>query len=211
MSRVAGWEQIKYLLPEMQTAELRLRGRAQALGISYTIPDYAGTRTVADTTQLIQWRDEAVAAARAAAARKAGATTASIDAAGKAAYYRVAPFSAGKHGVGGAFDIRVSSKPATMTNAQAYAALGKVAPELGLIWGGTFSAPADPFHFESNRSREELEDLFVAWQQAGGSSAGETLPKSATATVATKALSIGVVMLTALGVGLLWKAWRGEL
>jgi hypothetical protein len=27
MSRVEGWDQLKYLLPEVQTAELRLRGR----------------------------------------------------------------------------------------------------------------------------------------------------------------------------------------
>lgn len=141
---VTGESQQDYLPPAMRAAMVNLRAEARALGIVTEIPDYGGARTKAITDQLIVWRDEAV---------KNGEP-----------YYRVSPFETGKHGVGGAEDLRVTKRPAGMSLDQAYATLGRLAPKHGLIWGGTFSAPADPFHFESQKARAELSARWDAWR-----------------------------------------------
>jgi hypothetical protein len=164
----SGISRLANVLPLLRDRELALRSAAAAKGIEYDFPDYAGLRTPADTVQLIRWRDEAVTIARrdAEAKRKAqGGTAVQIklagDVAATRAYYRVSPADASFHGVGSAFDIRIRKVPPGMTTDQAYKALGAIAPSIGLRWGGTFSAPADPFHFELAKSRD---DAAILWK-----------------------------------------------
>lgn len=144
--KVLGESQLKFLLPGVQTAEQRLRARANALGIFYKIADYGGSRTPEITARLIQWRDDSVAAGK--------------------PYYRVSPFSVGKHGVDGAFDVKVITWPAGMTREEAYEKLGALATpdSLGLMWGGKFGYPRDVYHFESQQSREQLAVRSATWR-----------------------------------------------
>lgn len=139
---VFGESQLKYLHPNVQEAERKLRADAAAIGIEYKIADFGGVRNLDIVNQLIAWRDEAVARGE--------------------DYYRVAPFNKTKHALGSAFDIRVTKRPAGMSTSEAYAKLGALARPHGLIWGGTFSSPADPYHFESQLS---LEKLSARWQE----------------------------------------------
>lgn len=133
---VEGEEQQRFLLPRVRVAIESLRAEAKKNGIGTKVRDYGGSRTKKIVDQLITWRDEAV---------KDGEP-----------YYRVSPYESGKHAVGGAEDLEVTSRPAGMTEAAAYATLGRLCTKYGLIWGGTFSAPADIYHFESKRTRAEM-------------------------------------------------------
>lgn len=142
---VFGEDQLTYLLPGVQEAERKLRSDANALGITYKIADFGGARTVDIVSKLIRWRDEAVANGE--------------------PYYRVSPYSKTKHALGAAFDIRVTGRPDGMTLAAAYAKLGALARPHGLIWGGTFSAPADIYHFESQQTLAQLDPRWEAWKK----------------------------------------------
>ena len=143
MFATKGDKQLLWLLPGVQTAEKELRAFAASKGISYVIANFGGARTEQIVAQLIRWRDEAVAAGE--------------------KWYRVSPFKTGKHARGGAFDIRITGTPPGMTKDQAYAVLGRQAPQYGLIWGGTFSSPSDPFHFESQQSLAKLDARWAEW------------------------------------------------
>jgi len=173
---------LKGALPELRAAELKLRAYADQNGITYAIAPFGGVRTQADTAQLIRWRDEAVSAARAKAynaARKAGLSEAVAqqrrDAAGKASYYRVAPFDSGFHPLGAAFDIRILTVPAGKTADWAYKLLGAYAEKIGLRWGGYFSKPADPYHFELRPPRAEIAARWVRYVAERTKSARENL------------------------------------
>lgn len=125
-----------------------MRAYATSNGIKYHIANFGGARTEQIVAQLIRWRDEAVAAGE--------------------PWYRVSPFTVGKHARGAAFDIRIDETPEGMTDDEAYAFLGKQAPQFGLIWGGRFrtsaSQPAaDPFHFESQQSLMQLDARWAEW------------------------------------------------
>ena len=146
MFAVKGEAQLKYLLPGVQTAIAALRADARTLGIETVVGDYGGARTQDIVTRLIQWRDEAVAAGE--------------------AWYRVSPWGKTKHAFGGAADLYVTKRPANMTEAQAYATLGKLAPRRGLVWGGTFNPKPDIWHFESQQSLEQLEARWIDWQKS---------------------------------------------
>jgi hypothetical protein len=167
-----GVGQLANTLPELRTAELKLRAIAAAAGITYSISDFGGLRTPADTAKLIGYRDEEVRQARAAAeakARKEGKTAAQIkaasDTAANAAYYRVSSFDTGYHGVGGAFDIAIETTPKGMGKTEALTYLGARAGECGLKWGGTFKdnpstaivEKPDPWHFELAQPRAAVE------------------------------------------------------
>lgn len=143
MYATTGDKQLLWLLPGVQEAEKKLRAFAASKGISYVIANFGGARTEQIVAQLIRWRDEAVAAGE--------------------PFYRVSPFKVGKHARGGAFDIRITGTPAGMTKDAAYRVLGMQAPQYGLIWGGTFSEPADPFHFESQQSIARLDARWAEW------------------------------------------------
>lgn len=160
---------LRNALPELRQDELKLRAYAAQNGITYAIAEFGGVRTEADTTKLIRWRDEAVAAARSKAyraARAAGATETvarqKADAAGRAAHYRVAPFNSGFHPLGAAFDIRIITVPQGKNADWAYKLLGAHAVNIGLRWGGYFSRPADPYHFELRPARA---DVSARWQR----------------------------------------------
>lgn len=170
-----GLAQITNALPELKRAEMMLRGFATQRGIVYELPDYAGLRTQSDTTQLIRWRDEAVTKARkdAEAKRKTqGGTPVQVklagDVAANRAFYRVSPYGVGYHGIGGAFDVRITKVPAGMTVEDGYKYLGGFASTCGLTWGGVFKdnpstsikESADPFHFELSLPRVQVENMF---------------------------------------------------
>lgn len=138
-----GDEQLRWLLPGVQEAERKLRAYAQSRGISYIIAPYGGLRTESIVNLLLRWRDEAVAKGQPS--------------------YRVSSFQAGKHPKGGAFDIRVTKYPLSMSIHDAYRVLGEYAPRIGLVWGGTFPPPEDIFHFESHQSLAQLETRFANW------------------------------------------------
>lgn len=143
MYATTGDKQLLWLLPGVQEAERKLRAFAASKGISYVVANFGGARTEQIVAQLIRWRDEAVAAGE--------------------PFYRVSPFKSTKHSRGGAFDIRILRTPPGMSKDEAYAVLGREAPKYGLIWGGTFSAPSDPFHFESQQSLAKLEARWAEW------------------------------------------------
>lgn len=141
---VYGESQLSYLLPGVREAFEKTRADALREGIVLEIPDFAGARTADIVAQLIAWRDEAVRRGE--------------------PFYRVSPFGLTKHALGGAIDFRVKSRPNTMTDAQAYARVGALARPHGLLWGGNFSDPADPFHLESQQSLDQLRPRWDAWQ-----------------------------------------------
>jgi hypothetical protein len=135
-------------LPTLRNKEQALANYAASLGILYGFPDYSGWRSQADTTQLIAWRDQAVAAG------------------GASAYYPVAPYGVGYHGKGAAFDIKVVKWPVGRSSDWAYQQLGAYAPRIGLRWGGTFSGrTVDPYHFELAVSIADAQAQFDAWQK----------------------------------------------
>jgi hypothetical protein len=145
MFAVTGDKQLLWLLPGVQDAEKKLRAFAASKGITYVIANYGGARDEQIVAQLLRWRDAAVEAGE--------------------PFYRVSPFKSTKHSRGGAFDIRVLTTPPGMSKDDAYRILGAEAPKYGLIWGGTFSAPADPFHFESQQSLAKLEARWAEWRK----------------------------------------------
>jgi hypothetical protein len=157
-------------LPTLRNKAQALENYAATLGILFGYPDYSGWRSLADTTQLIQWRDEAVAAH--------GAT----------AYYPVASYGSGFHGKGAAFDIKIVKWPAGRSSDWAYQQLGAYAPRIGLRWGGTFSGRnVDPYHFELAISIADAQALFDAWQKqqaqqrvAGAPTVGVLTPTTVT-------------------------------
>jgi hypothetical protein len=154
-------------LPALVTKEAQLREQAATrLGIEYVIPAYGGVRTEAQVRQLIQWRDEAVQKAK-DTARKAGATAAAIEEAGRRAYYRVASANVGLHPVGAAFDVRITKFPGqggtyhTRDLNRAYNELGNLGESLGMKWGGRFRPSPDVFHFELYGARDLFAQQFT--------------------------------------------------
>lgn len=142
---VYGESQLRWVLPGVRTAYEKTRDDAAAEGITITVADFGGARTAGIVAQLIKWRDEAVAAGQPS--------------------YRVAPYGVTKHGLGAAVDFHVTKHPTTMTEAQAYARVGALARPHGLLWGGNFSSPADPFHLESQQTIDQLTPRWAAWQK----------------------------------------------
>lgn len=142
---VYGESQLRWLLPGVQDAFAKTRADALAEGITIKVADFGGARTEGIVAQLLKWRDEAVAAGQPS--------------------YRVSPFATTKHALGGAVDFRVTAHPSSMTVDQAYARVGALARPHGLVWGGNFSSPADPYHLESQQSLAELAPRWAAWQK----------------------------------------------
>jgi hypothetical protein len=135
------------VLPELLNKATALENYAESQKILFGYPDYSGWRSEADTTQLITWRDQAVAQF------------------GPSAYYPVSPFGVGFHGKGAAFDVKIVQWPSSQSNAWAYQTLGAYAPRIGLRWGGLFSAPnVDPYHFELAITLDNAAARFTAWQ-----------------------------------------------
>lgn len=135
------------VLPEVRLKFMALENYAETQGILFGYPDYSGWRSQADTTQLITWRDQAVAKL------------------GPDAYYPVAPFGSGFHGKGAAGDIKVVRWPSVKSSAWAYQTLGAYAPRIGFRWGGMFPKPnVDPYHFELAITLAAAQIRFDQWQ-----------------------------------------------
>lgn len=141
---VYGESQLQFLLPGVQEAFAKTRADAAAEGITLAVKDFGGARTEPVVAQLLAWRDAAV---------KNGEP-----------YYRVSPYKSTKHRYGAALDFKVTAHPSSMTAAQAYARVGALARPHGLLWGGTFSAPADIYHLESQQTLEQLAPRWDAWR-----------------------------------------------
>ncbi len=193
---------LKNALPELRAAEVKLRAYAGQNGITYAIAPFGAVRTEAVTTQLLRWRDEAVALARRkayAAARKAGLSEAvasqRADAAGKRAYYRVAPYDRGFHPLGAAFDIRILTVPAGRNADWAYKLLGAHAIKVGLRWGGYFSKPADIYHFELRPPRAEVAARWARYVAEKTKSARENLGGIIPAIIVVAIFIAGIRML----------------
>ncbi len=132
---------LEYSLPQLRAAEARLRALAQQLGISYALAQYGGMRTQADTNQILNYR---LADYRVAVKKDPRVARIPID-----QWRPIAPFGRSLHNWGAAFDIVITGVPRGWTAGKALAALGAVAPQAGLRWGGTFSRDRnDPPHFE---------------------------------------------------------------
>ena len=146
---VYGESQLCWLPPGMRDAFAATRADAAGQGITIAVSDFGGARTPGITEQLTAWRDAAVAKGE--------------------PWYRVSPFALGKHGVGGAVDFRIVSRPATMSEETALARVGALGRNHGLLWGGNFRASggaADPWHLESQWSRDQLAVRWDAWTQS---------------------------------------------
>lgn len=140
---VYGDSQLRWVLPGVREAFEKTRADALAVGIKIKVNDFGGARTPGIVSQLIEWRDKAVAQGEPS--------------------YRVSSFEKGKHGVGGAVDFSVTSHPVSMSEDAAYAKVAQLARPHGLVWGGTFSAPADIFHLESQQTRDQLQTRWNEW------------------------------------------------
>lgn len=152
---LAGFALIASALPELLAAERALRVKADALGIEYRVADFGGLRTEADTNRILGYRK-----ADYAAAVKKDPKVAKIPI---ETWRPIAPFGSSYHNYGAAFDVRITKRPAGVSESAALAKLGALAPSVGLRWGGTFSAKrSDPPHFELAIS---LADAKARWQR----------------------------------------------
>jgi hypothetical protein len=153
------------LLPETQRAESALRKAAATLGITYTVAKFGGLRTEADTTRIMGFRDTDYAKYVADLKRTAPTKTPLP----KARWRPIAPFGSSYHNYGAALDLTILTRPQNMTAAGALAALGALAPQFGLRWGGTFSlARRDPPHFELAIPLPEAKRLWLARNPSAG-------------------------------------------
>lgn len=126
-------------LPQLIHAEQQLAEKAAAHGITYSIAEFGGVRTEADTTKILKWREQEYPA-YVKQIRDAGKTPLAIE-----KWRPIAPFGNSYHNFGAAFDVRITKKPAGMTTDAALALLGSLAPSCGLKWGHAFG---DDPHFE---------------------------------------------------------------
>lgn len=150
----SGLWQIATALPELRDKESAFRTAMDAMGFTYSLPDYAGVRTEAQQAQLVAWRDQAVADARAAAVKNGT----DPDAAAKAAYYEVAPPNTTYHEFGAAFDIQITT-PDNPTDDD-YANAAEIAQGVGLVPGYFFSTP-DPFHFQLDYDLATVQQMWT--------------------------------------------------
>lgn len=127
-------------------------------GVSVTLADFGGFRTEADTTLILDYRQNDYAADVAAGRIPA---TLSID-----RYRPIAPYGDSYHDYGAAFDLIPTpnaGQPAGMTYSKILNLAGNHAGALGLTWGGTFSNP-DPRHFQLQGSLDDMRAKYVTYQ-----------------------------------------------
>jgi hypothetical protein len=152
---------LDYSLPQLRTAERRLRMLAQQMGISYALAQYGGMRTQADTTQILGYR---INDYRAAIKKNPNVARIPID-----TWRPIAPFGRSLHNWGAAFDIIITAAPPGWTASKALAALGAFAPQAGLRWGGTFSSDRlDPPHFELPMSVVDARAAYLQFTNGKG-------------------------------------------
>lgn len=140
-------------LPETITAWGALEAAALAQGIVFTLNDFGGIRSEADTTLILSYRQADYAAALAA-------DTIPVDTTINQ-FRPIAPYGSSYHDYGAAFDVT-----ATGPMADPQSALGALAPSCGLVWGGTFGNPDLP-HFQLNFSLAAVKAMWANWQASG--------------------------------------------
>lgn len=128
-----------------------LAAYAASRGIGIAVADYGGVRTEQETNQILQFRIDDY---NAAIANGTLDPSVSLD-----QFRPIAEYGKSYHNYGAAFDVRVVSRPSTMSVASALATLGAYAPSIGLRWGGTFSNPDTP-HFELAQSLSDVADQY---------------------------------------------------
>lgn len=158
-------------LPELVDLGDQLVANLAADRISATIADEGGTRTQADTTLILQYKQDDYDA-YAASAIAHGRTPIPITGPWEDGNNRpIAPFGSSKHNFGGARDYKITRVPAGMSIDDGYQQLGRVAEALGLVWGGRFTPPkTDVRHVELPQSITALRDEWNAYVDAGGGS-----------------------------------------
>lgn len=137
-------------LPELQQAWTALEAQAAAIGGSFTLNEFGGLRTEADTTLIEQYRETDYQAAVASGAIRPDTTLQQ--------FRPIAPWGRSYHDFGAAFDVTAHG----ITQAQ----LGALAPACGLRWGGTWSNP-DPSHFELDMTLAEASAKWQNWVASG--------------------------------------------
>jgi hypothetical protein len=148
---------LAYALPELQLAERALRAKASAIRIYYSFADLGQIRTQTDTTNALRYRDQDYAVYVASLGGRAPVP--------KETWRPIAQFGSSYHNYGAAFDVTIDTAPAGMSKDAALAALGALAPSVGLRWGGTFpSERRDPPHFELAIT---LDEAHRRWAKAG--------------------------------------------
>lgn len=126
-------------LPALDDAIAQLEQRAAAEGIGFAIANFGGFRTAADTALILGYRD-ADYAVYAAKQLANGVTPIAMK-----KWRPIATYGNSFHDYGGARDLTITYKPSWMSDSDALARLGELAPSVGLRWGGSFN---DPAHFE---------------------------------------------------------------
>lgn len=149
------------VLPETAAAYDQLDAFARQHGIAIGVADFGGIRTQSDTTKILGYRSDDYKAALSAGTIRPDTTLQQ--------FRPIAPFGSSFHNYGAAFDVRVTARPASMTEYAALRALGLYAPNIGLRWGGNFTNP-DPPHFELAIPLTEAKARYTSFASSGGAS-----------------------------------------
>lgn len=171
-------------LPALQDAFSQLSDYAAGQGITIGVADFGGYRTQADTTQILQYRQDDYNAAV-----RAGTIPSTMS---LGAFRPIAPFGKSFHDFGAAFDVAIVARPSSLSVAEAEALLGAYAPSIGLRWGGAFSNP-DPDHFELAISLADAADQFAAMGD-GTAPDGDATSDSNASGVADSSVLVGVLI-----------------
>lgn len=154
-------------LPQTQQAYAALAVALGVRGISITLAPFGGTRTEADTSLILSYRQNDYNHEHGLPAD----TVTDVTVLNR--YRPIAPYGESYHNYGAAFDILITGRPSGMTLDGAYATAGDLAPSLGLRWGGNFPNP-DQRHFELD---ESLADARAQYDALTG---GAQLPPNVT-------------------------------
>jgi hypothetical protein len=140
-------------LPDLRAAYAKLDAYAKSQGIGIAVADFGGVRTLADTTRILKFREDDY---RVAVQNGSIAPDTTLN-----RFRPIAPFGSSYHNYGAAFDVMITSRPATLSYGAALAKLGSYAPSIGLRWGGAFTNP-DPPHFELAITLEQARQKYAA-------------------------------------------------
>lgn len=145
-------------LPELQRADARLTALAGQQGITYTVADFGGVRSLSDTTRILEYRDTDYRAyVDALRARNPLAVPQA-----KERWRPISAFGLSFHNYGAAFDVTVTGYPVALGAAGALAVLQRLAPAAGLVSGVTFPTRRDPPHMQLPITLAEARRRFLA-------------------------------------------------
>lgn len=124
--------------PELLSALTALRAvvAQEHPGLEFTIANYGGMRTAADTALILQYRDIDFAAA--VRADPTLPQRISID-----DWRPIAPYGRSMHNYGAAFDVRVTKTPAGLSNLAALNIIKDYADVVGLVDGRDYGDPPE--------------------------------------------------------------------